>query len=104
MNNDLYQTIEELKDTLANIDSARKQVSDTIAAYSETQNGIQNYVEKLDGIESGLKKLIFLLQNNKVIIEQQASSAVANLQTTCNIIAEKTKRSKRLFLVLFSKI
>ena len=94
MNNDLYQTIEELKDTLANIDSARKQVSDTVAAYSETQNGIQNYVEKLDGIENGLKKLIFLLQNNKVIIEQQASSAVANLQTTCNIIAEKNKKEQ----------
>lgn len=94
MNNDLYQTIEELKDTLANIDSARKQVSDTVAAYSETQNGIQNYVEKLEGIENGLKKLIFLLQNNKVIIEQQASSAVANLQTTCNIIAEKSKKDQ----------
>ncbi len=94
MNNDLYQTIEELKDTLANIDSARKQVSDTVAAYSETQNEIQNYVEKLDGIESGLKKLIVLLQNNKVIIEQQASSAVANLQTTCNVIAEKSKKEQ----------
>ena len=32
MNNNLYQTIEELKNTLENIDSARKQVSDTVAA------------------------------------------------------------------------
>lgn len=109
MNNDLYQTIEELKDTLASIDSARKQVSDTVAAYSETQNGIQNYVEKIDGIESGLKKMIFLLQNKKVIIEQQASSAVANLQTTCDEIAEKIKKeqetiSRSFFEKLSSKL
>lgn len=94
MNNDLYQTIEELRDTLLNIDSARKQVSDTVAAYSETQNGIQNYVEKLDGIENGLQKLILLLQNNKAIIEQQASSAVANLEAACDEIAEKNKKKQ----------
>lgn len=94
MNNDLYQTIEELKNTLANIDSARKQVSDTVDAYSKTQIDIQNYVEKLIDIENGLKKIIVLLQNNKVIIEQQVSSAIDKLQNTCNIIAEKNKENQ----------
>ena len=89
MNNDLYQTIEELKNTLVNIDSARKQVRDTVAAYSATQSGIQNYVDKLHDIENALKQLVALLQNNKVIIEQQVSSAIVNLQTTCTEITTR---------------
>lgn len=103
MNNDLYQTIEELKDTLANIDSARKQVSDTVAAYSATQSRIQDYVDKLCGIENALKKLVALLQNNKVIIEQQASSAITNLQTTCTEITTKIQKGQEAMSLSFSE-
>lgn len=103
MNNNLYQTIEELKNTLENIDSARKQVSDTVAAYSATQSGIQDYVDKLCGIESALKQLVVLLQNNKVIIEQQASSAIANLQTTCTEITAKISEEQEATALSFSE-
>lgn len=103
MNNNLYQTIEELKNTLENIDSPRKQVSDTVAAYSATQSGIQDYVDKLCGIESALKQLVALLQNNKVIIEQQASSAIANLQTTCTEITAKISEEQEATALSFSE-
>lgn len=103
MNNDLYQTIEELKNTLANIDSARKQVSDTVAAYSATQSGMQDYVDKLCYIENALKQLVSLLQNNKVIIEQQASSAIANLQTTCNEITTRIQKEQEAMSLSFSE-
>lgn len=103
MNNDLYQTIEELKDTLANIDSARKQVSDTVAAYSATQSGIQDYTDKLCSIENVLEQLIALLQNNKVIIEQQASSAIANIQTTCTEITTRIQKGQEAMSLSFSE-
>ena len=103
MNNDLYQTIEELKNTLENIDSARKQVSDTVAAYSATQSGIQNYVDKLCDIENALKQLVTLLQNNKVIIEQQASSAITNLQTTCTEITTRIQKGQEAMSLSFSE-
>lgn len=103
MNNDLYQTIEDLKNTLENIDSARKQVSDTVAAYSATQSGIQDYVDKLCGIESALKQLVALLQNNKVIIEQQASSAISTLQTTCAEIIAKIQKGQENVSLSFSE-
>lgn len=103
MNNDLYQTIEELKNTLVNIDSARKQVSDTVAAYSATQSGIQNYVDKLHDIENALKQLLALLQNNKVIIEQQVSSAIVNLQTTCTEITTRIQKGQEAMSLSFSE-
>lgn len=103
MNNDLYQTIEELKNTLVNIDSARKQVSDTVAAYSATQSGIQNYVDKLHDIENALKQLVALLQNNKVIIEQQVSSAIVNLQTTCTEITTRIQKGQEAMSLSFSE-
>lgn len=103
MNNDLYQTIEELKNTLVNIDSARKQVSDTVAAYSATQSGIQNYVDKLHDIENALKQLVALLQNDKVIIEQQVSSAIVNLQTTCTEITTRIQKGQEAMSLSFSE-
>ena len=83
MNNNLYQTIEELKNTLENIDSARKQVSDTVAAYSATQSGVQDYVDKLCGIESALKQ--FKDYINRKFLDY---SKTANYMTTI-VITEK---------------
>ncbi|WP_448780706.1 hypothetical protein [Bacteroides congonensis] len=91
MEKELYKTIEELKETLSDISSARKQVSDTVNAYIKTQEDIQEYINNLDGIECCLDKLVLLLQNNKTVIDQQSSTAVANLQTTCDKVVENTK-------------
>lgn len=91
MEKEPYKTIEELKDTLSDISSARKQVSDTVNAYIKTQEDIQKYINNLDGIERCLNKLVLLLQNNKTVIDQQSSTAVANFQTTCDKVVENTK-------------
>ncbi|MBR1726736.1 MAG: hypothetical protein IJ724_08850 [Muribaculaceae bacterium] len=85
-NNELFKTIERLKESLAEVESARQQVSETVAAYSDTQKEIGSYAAKLNDIKSALNGLITLLQNHKVIINEQSSQAVANLSSTCNTI------------------
>lgn len=85
-NNELFKTIERLKESLEEVESARQQVSETVAAYSGTQKEIGKYVAKLDGIKSALNGLITLLQNHKVVIDQQSSQAVANLSSSCDTI------------------
>lgn len=90
-NNELFKTIEQLKETLAEISSARQQVSDTVSAYAQTQTEIHSYTKHLMEIENVLSKLISLLQNNEVTIEQQSSSVVSNLKKSCDTILSKTK-------------
>lgn len=90
-NNELFKTIEQLKETLAEISSARQQVSDTVSAYAQTQTEIHSYTKHLMEIENVLSKLISLLQNNEVTIEQQSSSVISNLNKSCDTILSKTK-------------
>lgn len=91
MENNLYKTIEEIKDTLSDISSARQQVNDTVTAYSKTQEHIQVYVNNLNAIENCLNQLVTLLQSNKTVIDQQSSVAIENFQSTCDKVVENTK-------------
>ena len=84
-NNELFKTIEQLKETLAEISSARQQVSDTVSAYAQTQTEIHSYAKHLMEIENVLSKLISLLQNNEVTIEQQSSSVISNLNNVSSM-------------------
>ena len=90
-NNELFKTIEQLKETLIGISSARQQVSETVAAYAQTQEKVHSYTENLIGIEHALSKLITLLQNNKVVIGQQSIAAISNLESSCDTLLDRTK-------------
>lgn len=103
MEKELYETIEDFKDTLSEISSAREQVSNTVNAYAKTQECIQNYINKLEGVEHCLDELFLLLQNNKTVINQQASTAITNLQTTCDKVVEETRNKLSEASQLFSK-
>lgn len=43
-NNELFQTIEQLKNTLSDVASARQQVEDVISAYTHTNTEINTYM------------------------------------------------------------
>ena len=90
-NNELFKTIEQLKETLAEISSARQQVSDTVSAYAQTQTEIHSYTKHLMEIENVLSKLISLLQNNEVTIEQQSSSVISSFKKSCDTAVSKTE-------------
>ena len=90
-NNELFKTIEQLKETLIGISSARQQVSETVAAYAQTQEKVHSYAENLIGIEHALSKLITLLQNNKVVIGQQSIAAISNMESSCDTLLDRTK-------------
>lgn len=84
-NNELFQSIEHLKETLSDVASAREQVSETVKAYSQTQKEIRLYIDNLNKIEVAISSLITLFQNNKVVVDQQSTNAVNNLKTSGKI-------------------
>ncbi len=90
-NNELFQTLEQLKETLSDVASARKQVSETVKAYDLTQNEIRSYIGNLNQIEVAISSLITLFQDNKVVLEQQSTNAVNNLKTSCDTILNHAK-------------
>lgn len=91
-NNELFKVIERLKSTLSDISSARQQVNDTVAAYSKTQTKIDSYVESLNGVEKGISRLVPLLQDINVLIEQQSNAAISNLEEACSSLLTNAKK------------
>lgn len=91
-NNELFKVIEHLKRTLSDISSARQQVNDTVAAYSKTQTKIDSYVESLNGVEKGISRLVPLLQDINVLIEQQSNAAICNLEEACSSLFTNAKK------------
>lgn len=91
-NNELFQTIEQLKNTLSDVASARQQVEDVISAYTHTNTEINSYIENFERIEVAISAVIELLSNNKAAIEQQATSIVSEFEKSCTSIADDIKK------------
>lgn len=91
-NNELFQVIEQLKNTLSDVASARQQVEDVISAYTHTNTEIKFYIENFERIEVGISAVIELLSNNKVAIEQQATAIVSEFKKSCTSIVEDIKK------------
>lgn len=91
-NNELFQTIEQLKNTLSDVASARQQVEDTISAYTNTNTEINSYIEHFERIEVAISTIIKLLSNNKIAIEQQATSVVSEFKQSCTSIVGNIKK------------
>lgn len=91
-NNELFQTIEQLKNTLSDVASARQQVEDVISAYTHTNAEINSYIENFERIEVAIFAVIELLSNNKTAIEQQLSSVVDEFKQSCTSIVGDIKK------------
>ena len=91
-NNELFQVIEQLKNTLSDVASARQQVEDVISAYTHTNTEINFYIENFERIEVGISAVIELLSNNKAAIEQQATAIVSEFKKSCTSIVEDIKK------------
>lgn len=91
-NNELFQTIEQLKNTLSDVASARQQVEDVISAYTHTNTEINSYIENLERIEVAISAVIELLSNNKTAIEQQLTSIVGDFKQSCTSIVSDIKK------------
>ena len=88
-NSEIIRTIEKLKTTLTDVESARKQVKDTVEAYSNTQIEIQSYVDTLKHIEESISELIKLLDDKNTVLDQQVDSFIETTKNTCDSVIDQ---------------
>lgn len=101
-NNELFQTIEQLKNTLSDVASARQQVEDVISAYTHTNTEINSYIENFERIEVTISAIIELLSNNKATIEQQVTSIVSEFKRSCTSIVDDIKKELTVSIKQFN--
>lgn len=77
----INKTLSELEASLKNIESARKQVQETINSYDGLQKTTTTYVNNLSSIDKNLEQLIYS-------IGKDYESKVVSFEKDCKIISD----------------
>ncbi len=83
-NNELFQVIEQLKKTLSDVASARKQVEDTIASSKSIADGFQNASKSFDDLSGGVHKLMDVANDERLDSLANLKAAVNGLSKSCD--------------------
>ena len=78
----LFQTLENLKNTLSEIESAKEQVESTIQAYSALQSSISDYADNLQPISEMMNNIVSSLVQRQKAITEQANAIIVSFQNS----------------------
>lgn len=85
-NNELFQTIEQLKSTLSEISSAREQVEKTVKSSTDLQKVVEDYVASVRTFCVGLKAWNDSLGDFGNDLRERYEKAISKLITSCSEI------------------
>lgn len=92
----INKTLSELETNLRNIESARKQVENTVKAYDELKDSTSSYVKSLSSVNTRLTDLMKLIENdysNKLeTFEKDRKTIIDSCQTAINNVNDTAKR------------
>ncbi len=83
-NNELFKTIEQLKDTLSGVDSAQQQVVQVTSAYDGLRNKVDNFVATLSKLISQFDSLRNSLLSERTDNLSKYKSALDSMKQSCD--------------------
>lgn len=101
--NELLQSLAKLETSLSDVESAKKQVQQTVDAYSALQKQIAEYTKSLDSIKTGVQGIISDLNARKASLGDEAISITASLESKCNQLLETLTSKLAAANEIFSK-
>lgn len=91
----INKTLSELESNLRNIESARKQVENTVKAYDELKDSTSSYVKSLSSVNTRLTDLMKLIENdysNKLeTFEKDRMTIIDSCQKAIDNVNDTTK-------------
>lgn len=89
---DINKALERLEENLKNVDSARKQVENTVASSADLQNIVNGYVASLDSLVQDIEQLINDLANYKSLKTDELESSIHKIDAACEKTVEAFKK------------
>lgn len=84
MNYEITTAIEHLESSLKNIDSARRQVEQTVNSYSELKDEVRLYIDGFNGISEEVTKLISMLSDQRNGLLSATNNINAGFKNNCD--------------------
>ena len=86
--NELLTALANLETSLSGVESAKKQVENTVEAYSVLREQIAEYTKSLDAIQSSLQTITSILKERGDSLEDDAGEIIGILESKCNELLE----------------
>lgn len=91
--NELLTSLARLESTLQEVESAKNQVRQTVAAYDILQKQIKDYTQSLDSIQSSIQGIISYLHTRRSELESDAASILASFEAAATQLLAKLSES-----------
>lgn len=99
--NEISRALARMEESLQNVDSARKQVEDVLAAFSQISDSIGDYSGALSSVTQTLNILIDNIKKNKADyvsgLEENVLSKFRSLDAAILAFDERTRKSQKQF-------
>lgn len=90
---ELLTSLAELENSLRGIESAKKQVKQTVDAYSVLQGQIKAYTDSLDSIKRSVAGIVSELRAQRVSLDEEASGAISALEEKAGMLFSRISES-----------
>lgn len=91
--NELLTSLARLETTLQEVESAKNQVRQTVAAYDILQKQIKEYTQSLDSIQSSIQGIISDLHTRRSELESDAAGILASFEDAATQLLAKLSES-----------
>ena len=100
---DINATLERLEQNLKDLDSARKQVENTVNASNELRQTVSDYVESITNLRNEIIEWEEQLKQSQEGLSTQVQAAFTTLKAACDTISAGFKSSTDKTLSKFSE-
>ena len=100
---DINATLERLEQNLKDLDSARKQVENTVNASNELRQTVSDYVESITNLRNEIIEWEGQLKQSQEGLSTQVQNAFTTLKASCDTISAGFKSSTDKTLSKFSE-
>lgn len=90
---DINESLERLEQNLQNLDSARRQVENTVNASDELRKVVMEYVDSITKLYHDIQDWENQLKQSQTYLSTQVQDVFATLKTSCVAISERFKSS-----------
>lgn len=90
---DINKTLEQMEESLKNVDSARKQVENTVNASNELTQTVNKHMDVVKKLYNEAHKWQDELKQLQMVLSSQTQDVITNLDTSCDTISKSFKTS-----------
>ncbi len=90
-NSNILATLAKLEESIAGIDSAKKQVDDVVKSNGEAKKAFDDLAKSMPGVKKCVDDVLKAIEEKSESLDSESKTILARFQPSCNAILDKTE-------------